>query len=662
MNPQVEINELTKILEEHNYNYYVLDNPTISDYEYDMLLRKLKNLEEEYPEYALPNSPTKRVGGAVLEGFEKVEHTVKMESLSDVFSKEELFDFDERVQNALGEEKYEYVTEMKIDGLSVSLEYRDGLFVKGSTRGDGVVGEDITENLKTVKSIPLRIKEALPFIEVRGEVYMPKNSFEELNKIKEENGEQLFANPRNAAAGSLRQLDSKITAKRKLDIFVFNIQQIEGKEIKTHSEGLDYLEKLGFKVSPRRSVFTNIEKAYKEIENIGNDRENLPFDIDGAVVKINDLNQRKKLGSTTKVPKWAAAYKYPPEQKETIIEDIILQVGRTGAITPNAVLKAVRVAGSTINRATLHNFDYILEKDIKVGDTVLIQKAGDIIPEVVRVLKDKRTGQEKKFIVPEVCPACGEKLHKEENEAVVRCINPNCPAQKIRSIIHFASRDAMDIEGLGEAVVEQLANEGVIENAADLYAIKVEDLINLERFAVKSAQNLIDAIEKSKSNNADRLLFALGIRHIGLKTAKSLMEYFSSIDALFEAEREEIISVSDIGEKMADSILQYFSDNKNVEFISKLKGFGVNTNYISQKKGNSLEGKVFVLTGTLSTMKRDEAKAMIENEGGKVSGSVSKKTDYVVAGEEAGSKLKKANELLIKVLSEDEFISMFENQ
>ena len=660
MNPQIEIAELTNTLEEHNYNYYVMDNPTISDYEYDMLLRKLKSLEEEYPEYALPNSPTQRVGGKPLEGFNQVEHTVKMESLQDVFSKEELFSFDERVKNALGEEKYEYVTEMKIDGLSVSLEYRDGYFFRGSTRGDGLVGEDITENLKTVKTIPLKLKETLPYLEVRGEVYMPKASFEELNKVREEKGEPLFANPRNAAAGSLRQLDSKITAQRKLDIFVFNIQSVEGKEFSTHSEGLEFLSSLGFKVSPRRNVFSSISEAYNEIEEIGRMREGLPFDIDGAVVKINNLSQRKALGSTTKVPKWAAAYKYPPEQKETIIEDIIFQVGRTGAITPNAVLKTVRVAGSNINRATLHNSDYIIEKDIRIGDFVMIQKAGDIIPEVVRVLKEKRTGREIPFSMPEDCPACGEKITREDNEAVYRCINPNCPAQKIRSIIHFASRDAMDIEGLGEAVVEQLCNEGILADSSDLFVLEKEKLTALERFAEKSAENLIQAVNKSKNNNADRLLFALGIRHVGAKTAKNLMEYFGSVDALANAEKEEITAVPDVGEKMAESIIQYFSDEKNVEFINRLKNSGVNTTYTSTVTGSYFQGKVFVLTGTLSSMKRSEAKTLIENQGGKVSGSVSKNTDFVVAGEEAGSKLQKANELGVTVVSEEEFVKMLE--
>lgn len=658
MDAKKEIYELSKEIEKHNYNYYVMDNPEISDYDYDMLMRRLIQLEEEYPMYKEENSPTKRVGGSVLEGFSQVEHAVKMESLSDVFSYEELLAFDQRVKSSLGDEKYEYVVEMKIDGLSVSIEYRNGNFFRGSTRGDGTVGEDITENLKTVRSIPLKLDTDLEYLEVRGEVYMPKSSFEKLNEECEKNNKPLFANPRNAAAGSLRQLDSRITAKRNLDIFIFNIQQVEGKTFSSHKEGLEFLKDLGFKVSPRRSVFSNIKECYEEILAIGAERENLPFDIDGAVVKINSLDQREKLGSTTKVPKWAAAYKYPPEQKETIIKDIIFQVGRTGAITPNADLQTVRVAGSSISRATLHNFDYIKEKDIRIGDTVVIQKAGDIIPEVVRVIKEKRTGKEKEFVMPSVCPACGEKIEREENEAVVRCVNPNCPAQKVRSIIHFASRDAMDIEGLGDAVVEQLCSEKIIEDSADLYYIKTEDIIGLERFAQKSAENLISAIEKSKNNNADKFLFALGIRHIGAKSAKNLMQYFKSIDALMNAEREEIISVSDIGEKMADSIISYFKNEKNREYIEKFKAGGVNTEYKSTLTGSGLDGKTFVLTGTLENLKRNEAKALIENNGGKVSGSVSKKTDYVVAGEDAGSKLQKANELGVLVISEEELLKM----
>ncbi len=658
MDAKKEIAELTKKIEKLNYDYYVKDNPSASDYEYDMLLRKLSELEEEYPELASPLSPTKRVGGQVLEGFEKVEHAVKMESLADVFSKEELFEFDGRTKGLLAGESYEYVVEMKIDGLSVSLEYQNGEFFRGSTRGDGTVGEDITENLKTVKSIPLRLNKSIPYLEVRGEVFMPKASFEKLNKEKEEKGEALFANPRNAAAGSLRQLDTSVAAKRNLDIFIFNIQRIEGADIKTHSEGLDFLEELGFKVSPLRKKAENIAKAYDIIQEIGEKRESLSFDIDGAVVKINDLHQREELGSTTKVPKWAAAFKYPAEQKETLLCDIVLQVGRTGAITPNAVLEPVRVAGSVINRATLHNMDYIKEKDIKIGDRVIIQKAGDIIPEVVRVVKEKRSGAEKEFEMPKVCPACGEPVEREESEAVLRCINPNCPAQKIRSIIHFASRDAMDIEGLGDAVVEQLCAEGLISDSADLYYLEKESLLNLERFAEKSAENLLSAIEKSKKNNADKLLFALGIRHIGAKSAKNLMETFGSFENLSKATKEEILAAKDVGEKMAESITGYFSFETHREFLKRLENAGVNMEYKSSFEGDLFSGKTFVLTGTLENLKRSEAKEKIEALGGKVSGSVSKKTDYVLAGSEAGSKLEKAQELGIKVVSEAEFLNM----
>ena len=656
MDAQKEIAKLTEKLEKLNYDYYVKDNPSATDYEYDMMLKRLEELEKTYPHLASPISPTKRVGGQVLEGFEKVEHAVKMESLADVFSKEELFEFDTRTKGLLSGEDYEYVVEMKIDGLSVSLEYQNGEFFRGSTRGDGNIGEDITENLKTVKTIPLKLKNPIPYLEVRGEVFMPKASFEKLNSERKASGEALFANPRNAAAGSLRQLDSSVAAKRNLDIFIFNIQQIDGKDIKNHSDGFDFLEKQGFKVSPVRKIAKNIEEAYEIIKEIGSKREGLSFDIDGAVVKINSLRQREELGSTSKVPKWAAAFKYPAEQKETLLSDIVLQVGRTGAITPNAVLEPVRVAGSVINRATLHNMDYIKEKDIKIGDRVIIQKAGDIIPEVVRVVKEKRTGCEKTFEMPKVCPACGEPVEREESEAVLRCINPNCPAQKIRSIIHFASRDAMDIEGLGEAVVEQLCGENLISDAADLYYLSKNDLANLERFAEKSAQNLISAIEKSKQNNADKLLYALGIRHIGAKTAKNLMMAFGSFENLENAEKEEILKVEDVGEKMAESLVGYFSFKEHKEFLNRIKSVGVNTKYISSASGTLFAGKTFVLTGTLESLKRSEAKEKIEALGGKVSGSVSKKTDYVLAGEEAGSKLQKAQELGIKIISEEDFL------
>lgn len=657
MSIESEILNLRREIEEHNKNYYVLDNPTISDYDYDILLHRLIKLEEENPQFADENSPTKRVGGAALKEFEQVVHEIPMQSLGDVFSKEEIMDFDKRVAQGLEGQQYEYVAEMKIDGLSVSLEYEKGRFVKGSTRGDGMVGENITENLKTIKSIPLVLPEAVEKLEVRGEVYMPKASFEKLNEERKNNNEPLFANPRNAAAGSLRQLDSKITAKRSLDVFIFNIQQTS-KELETHTEGLEWLKSLGFKVSPKREVFSTMEEAFEEIQRIGQERPQLPFDIDGAVVKVNSLAQRELLGTTTKVPKWAIAYKFPAERQETTVEDIVVQIGRTGVITPNAVLTPVRVAGSTVSRATLHNEDFIREKGLMIGDRVLIQKAGDIIPEVVEVLKEKRTGAEREFEMPKVCPACGEPLFREEGEAATRCVSTNCPAQKVRSIIHFASRGAMDIEGLGDAVVEQLVDEGLIKNTADLFYMEFMDLVGLERFGEKSAQNLIDAIEKAKQNPLDRLICGLGIRLIGAKAAKNIAGYFGNIDAVMSATAEEVSAIDDVGDKMAESLVHYFSEPETKELIARMKAAGVNMVAEERPKGGAFEGKTFVLTGTLPTLKRSEAQKIIENNGGKVSGSVSKKTDYVVAGQEAGSKLDKANALGIAVITEEELLKM----
>ncbi len=653
-----EIEKLREELNRHNHNYYVLDNPTISDFEYDAMMQKLIKLEEENPELKDPSSPSVRVGGAVLDKFEQVSHQVQMQSLSDVFSREELFEFDERVKNGLEGREYEYVVEMKIDGLSVSLEYENGEFKRGSTRGDGNIGENITENLKTVKSIPLRLENAPEFLEVRGEVYMPKSSFERLNEEREMEGESLFANPRNAAAGSLRQLDSAVTAKRNLDIFIFNIQQINGKELKGHRESLDYLEDLGFKVSPVRNVVNSIEAAYEEIEKIGESRGNLPFDIDGAVIKIDSFAQRELLGETTKVPKWATAYKFPAETKETVVEDIVVQIGRTGVITPNAVFTPVRVAGSTVSRATLHNADYIKEKDIRIGDTVRIRKAGDIIPEVVEVVLEKRPENTKAYEMPLVCPACGEKLVREDGEAAIRCISSECPAQAVRRVIHFASRDAMDIDGLGSEIVDQLIDCGLISDVADLFTLKFEDVVKLERFADKSAQNLINAIENVKKNNLDKLIFGLGIRHIGVKAAKNLAKHFKNMDNIINAETEEIAEIEDFGMIMAKSVSNYFKEDSNLEMIERLKTSGLNMEYESDAKSAIFEGKTFVLTGTLPTLKRNDAKRMIEENGGKASGSVSKKTDFVIAGDEAGSKLKKAQELGITIITEEEFIGM----
>lgn len=660
MNPEKEILELRKTIEEHNHNYYVMDNPTISDFEYDRLMHKLIKLEEEHPEFADENSPTKRVGGVALKEFEQVVHEVQMQSLGDVFSETELMEFDGRVRQGLDGENPEYVVEMKIDGLSVSLEYENGRFMRGSTRGDGSVGENITENLKTIKSIPLSISDAPEFLEVRGEVYMPKMSFEKLNEERIKSGEPLFANPRNAAAGSLRQLDSKITAKRNLDVFIFNIQQIRGKEFSSHTEGLAWLSSRGFKVSPLQSIFDKMDTAYEEICRIGEMRSELPFDIDGSVVKVNSLAQRELLGSTSKVPKWAIAYKFPAEQKETTVEDIIFQVGRTGVITPNAVLTPVRVAGSTVSRATLHNEDFIREKGLKIGDRVLIQKAGDIIPEVVSVLKEKRTGTEKDFEMPKVCPACGEPLFREEGEAATRCTSTNCPAQRVRSIIHFASRGAMDIEGLGDAVVEQLVDAGLIKNTADLFYLKYEDVVKLERFADKSAQNLIDAITKAKENPLDKLICGLGIRLIGARGAKSLAQHFGSIDGIMNATVEELSQIDDIGDKMAESVVRYFRESETIDLIERMKAAGVNMIAEEKTEGGVFTGKIFVLTGTLPSLKRAEAQKLIEDNGGKVSGSVSKKTDFVVAGEEAGSKLDKAISLGVKVISEEDLLKMIQ--
>ncbi len=655
---ETRIKELKDILNKSGYEYYVLDNPTMSDFEYDRLMQELIKLEGEFPEFATADSPTQRVGGEVADGFAEVVHTVQMQSLADVFSKDELYEFDSRVRAALGDESVEYVTEMKIDGLSVSLEYENGLFTRGSTRGNGFVGEDITQNLKTIPGIPLKLNEPLPFIEVRGEVYMPEKSFLRLNEQREASGEPVFANPRNAAAGSLRQLDSRIAAERKLDIFVFNLQRIEGKELSSHSQSIEYLASLGFKVIPERDVYTNIDDAYKEVLRIGESRGELAFDIDGAVVKVNSFAQREFLGSTSKTPKWAAAYKFPAEQKQTELLDIILQVGRTGAVTPNAVLKPVRIAGSTVSRATLHNIDNIKDKDIRIGDTVIIEKAGDIIPAVVGVVKEKRPANSAPFEMPKVCPICGEPLVREEGEAAVRCINPNCSAQQLRAVIHFVSKAAMNIDGLGASIVEQLLDKKLINDCSDIYYLNFDNVISLDGFAEKSANNLIAAISESKKSGLDRVLFGLGIRMIGSRAAQILAAHFGNIDPLMSASVDELSSISEIGTKMAQSIVEYFKQDKSLYIIERLRAAGVDLTYTSTQKGNNFDGKIFVLTGTLPTLKRNDAKKLIESYGGKVSGSVSKNTDFVVAGEEAGSKLDKALSLGIKVLSEAELTEM----
>ena len=656
MDEKQEIQSLRRELEQANYEYYVLDNPSMSDYDFDHKLRRLEELEVKHPEWVTPDSPTQRVGGKVADGFSEVRHRVPLESLQDVFSFEELNDFDQRVR-AILTGSVEYDVEPKVDGLSVALEYENGLFVRGATRGDGQVGEDVTENLKTIPSIPLRLPEALPSLIVRGEVFMPKTSFEQLNAARELKGEALFANPRNAAAGSLRQLDPKIAASRKLDIRVFNIQWAEGKTFTTHTETLVYLREQHFKVIPHYTCAT-IQQVAERIAALGDGREEFPFDIDGAVVKVNSLADRSILGSTAKFPRWAAAYKYPPEQKESVVEDIVVQVGRTGVLTPKAVVKAVRLAGTTVTNATLHNQDFITEKDIRIGDTVLVQKAGEIIPEIVSVLKEKRPEGTVPYHLPDHCPVCGAPVVRDEDGAHIRCTGAECPAQRLRHIVHFASRDAMDIEGLGPAVVEALVGAGLVKGPGDLYRLRAGDVEPLERMGKKSAENLMAAIEKSKSAGLGRLLFAFGIRQVGQKAGKVLAARFGTLDALMSATEEELTAVPDIGGITAKSLLDWFQNEQSQHLIQTLREAGVSFDSMEAPVGDKLAGKTFVLTGTLANLDRKEASALIEAQGGKVSGSVSKKTSYVVAGEAAGSKLKKANELGIPVLTEEELMKL----
>lgn len=646
-----ELNRLTKYYAE---KYYDDDNPEISDFEYDMLMNELKNLEREFPEFIDKDSLTQKVGGTVKEGFEKVTHIVPLQSLQDVFSFDELYRFDERMKK-FGD-NIKYVVETKIDGLSVALEYKNGEFVKGATRGNGQVGEDITDNLKTINNIPKKLKENVDII-VRGEVFISKKDFDELNEKQDEDNK--FANARNLAAGSLRQLDSKITATRPLDIYIFNVQKSDTIKFESHYESLVYLEKLGFNVNPIKVLCNNIDEAIKEVENIGNTREEIPFGIDGAVIKVDNLSLREKIGTTFKVPKWAIAYKYPPEQKETILKDIICNVGRTGVITPMAVLEPVVVAGSKISKTTLHNEDFIKEKDLKIGDHVLIQKAGDVIPEVVKVLKEKRTGAEKEYEMPKTCPVCGAPAIREEGEAAIRCIGIECKARNLRNIIHFALKEGMNIEGLGEKIVEQLYQNGLIETIADIYYLKQEDIQSLKKDGKKFAKNLIDAIEKSKNNDLDRLICAIGIRHIGTKSAKTLARKFKSIDGLMDASLEDLIATDDVGDITAESIYEFFKQDQTIDLINKLKNVNVNMKLNEEENtDNRFEGKTFVLTGSLEEFTRDEASKIIESHGGKTSSSVSKKTDYVLAGEEAGSKLTKAESLGIKIISEQEFKEM----
>ena len=648
--------ELRRTIEHHARLYYIEDAPEISDYEYDKLFYELVALEEKYPELARDDSPTRRVGGAALDKFEKVTHTVRMGSLSDVFSYQEIEDFAAKTSERLGHPAL-YSVEPKIDGLSVSLEYQKGKLVIGSTRGDGVTGENVTENLKTIPTIPLSLPEELPLLEVRGEVYMPVKSFEALNRMREEEGEPLFANPRNAAAGSLRQLDSRITAKRRLDILIFNVQRIEGKTFSSHTEELDYLESQGFHVIPYRTLAQTAEQIISQIERLRELRETLSFDIDGVVIKADNLAERTEIGENTSTPKWAVAYKFPPERKATRLIDISVQVGRTGVLTPRAVLAPVRLAGTTVSAATLHNIDYIHERDIRIGDTVLVQKAGDIIPEVVGVDMTKRPADALPYEMPKVCPSCGEAVRRDD-EAATRCTNANCPAQLERSIVHFASRDAMDIDGMGPAVVRLLMREHLVSNIADIYKLRAEQLKDLERMGEKSAANLVAAIDASKKSGLARLVYALGIRNVGEKAAKALSSRFGSLDALASASKEEIVAIDDYGEITAECVTDYFSHPQTMEFIEELKACGVEMESRPESADAVFAGMTFVLTGTLPTLSRDEAAALIERHGGKASSSVSAKTTYVVAGEKAGSKLAKAQALNVPVIREDDLLSM----
>ena len=649
------LSELKKIIEKANRNYYDLDAPTLEDDEYDALMRELRGIEQQFPELLTADSPSQRVGGSAQTTFEKVRHEVQMGSLQDVFDVSEVRDFFERVK---AEGADEFTVEPKIDGLSVSLVYENGVLVQGSTRGDGFIGEDITPNIKTIRSIPLNIPEALPLLEVRGEVYMPKKSFGELCELQEKNGEPLPKNPRNAAAGSLRQKDSKITASRKLDIFCFNIQRIEGKDFGTHSESLEFIKNAGFRVIPDIRVCHTIDEIIERINEIGQMRQSLPFDIDGAVVKVNDLALRNEIGATSKVPKWAVAFKYPPEEKETTLRSIEINVGRTGALTPVAIFDPVQLAGTSVARAVLHNQDFITERDVRVGDRIIVRKAGDIIPEVVKSVSHAENSEP--FFIPDKCPVCGAAAVRDEDAAVIRCQNPDCPAQLLRSLEHFASRGAMNIDGLGEAVVEQLVSAELVHTVADLYTLDLLKLTALERFGTKSAENLLASIEKSKQNEPDRLIFALGIRGIGQKAATLLCQKFGDVESIMAASAEDIAAIDGFGEILAQSVYNAMREPHRVKLIERLKELGLNMKFTSKQVSDKLNGLTFVLTGTLPTLKRDDAKAMIEQRGGKVSGSVSKKTSYVVAGEEAGSKLTKANELGITVLTEEQFLQMIE--
>ena len=657
MDPREEIDGLRRTLNEHNYRYYVLDAPTIPDYEYDRLLRRLEELEGEHPELVTPDSPTQRVGGQAVEGFAQVEHRVPLESLQDVFSVGELDEFDQRMRESL--KRPAYLVEPKVDGLSIALEYRDGAFVRGATRGDGRIGEDVTENLRTIRSIPLSLEGVPGTLIVRGEVFMPKAAFQAINEERELRGQPLMANPRNAAAGSIRQLDPRVAASRRLDIQIFNIQYWDGGRFDTDSAALDWLREHRFKVIDYKLADTS-EQAAALIADIGEHREDYPFDIDGAVVKVNNLTDREQLGSTAKFPRWAVAYKYPPEQKESVVEDIVVQVGRTGVLTPKAIVKPVRLAGTTVTNATLHNQDFITEKDIRVGDTVVVQKAGEIIPEIVSVVKEKRPEGTVPYHLPDTCPVCGAPVVRDEDGAHIRCTGAECPAQLLRNLTHFASRDAMDIEGLGPAVVEALVNAGMVKTPADLYHLDEDRVAALDRLGKRSAEKLLAAIRKSKENDLSRLLYAFGIRQVGEKAGKILAARFGSMDGLLRAGREELTAVPDIGEITADSILTWLHSPQGRHLVDSLREAGVNMESLSAPAGDALAGQTFVLTGELSSMTRKEAGERIEALGGKVSSAVSKKTSCVVAGEAAGSKLRKAQELGIPVLDEAGFLALLQ--
>ncbi len=655
------IENLRKQVEYHAKRYYDDDDPEISDFEYDMLMVELRNLEKEFPEFKSKESLTQKVGGHVKEGFTKVTHEVPLQSLQDVFSIEEVEEYINKIEERKIEEKIKenrYVVETKIDGLSAALEYKNGKFIRGATRGNGIVGEDVTENLKTVKTIPMELTEKIDII-VRGEVFISKDDFEKMNQEREANEEELFKNARNAAAGSLRQLDSKITAKRPLDIYIFNVQKIEGKTFDSHFEELEYLSKLGFNVNPVRIACNTMEEIKQAIKKIGEDRESLTFGIDGAVVKVDNLKFREILGTTAKTPRWAVAYKYPPEKKQTIVKNIICQVGRTGVITPMAILEPVVVAGSTISKTTLHNEDFIKQKDIRIGDTVVIQKAGDVIPEIVEVIKEKRPKNSKEFKMPDRCPVCGAEAIREEGEAAIRCTGIECPAKLNRNLVHFVSREAMNIDGLGENIIGQLLERKLIENIADIYALKFEDIASLKKNGSKFAQNLIDSIERSKQNDLSKLITALGIRHVGAKASKVLAKKYKDIDNLMEASVEELAMIEDIGPIVANSIREFFIQDQTKDLIKRLKESGVNTKSLEEKNiDERFSGQTFVLTGSLENFTRQEASDIIEKFGGKTSGSVSKKTSYVLAGEDAGSKLTKARELGINIITEEQFREM----